>query len=191
MKNFLVSIICLVVVGFCGTNLSFACGCGCGDKCSCGCPKQCECPPPSACDKPPVTKEDFAKFAAKGQERLNAELGLTKVQQEQAKAIFDAKFKAMGPVFSEIRAKKQALSELEKTSFNPLKARERKEQKSELKTQLAALKERRRELSAKFDADFEAVLSDAQKTKWAQMKAERKEKHHHHRPHCDSCGCQI
>lgn len=198
MKKVLgILVVAIMAIGFLGVNLTQACGCKCNcgcqstsqQKCTCGCHQGSTVN--SGC---PCSKEDFAKAVEKRRAYLNTELGLTKVQQDKAKIIFDSKMKDLGPVISEIKAKKQALKEFKNTPFELTKIKTKKEQKALLKADLKTLKEKRKAITDKYDKEFEAVLTDAQKTKWTEIKKAhcKMHKHRHHKKHfgCPKCGCE-
>jgi len=179
---------------FLGANVAQACDSGC----RCGCHRehkqheasQCKC----GCN---LSKEDFAKVLAEKEAALNAELGLSKAQQEKAKVIFAAKRSALLPVITELKAKKQALAEVENSSFQITKIKAKRAQKKALKNEISALKEKRKAIFEKFSADFEATLTEAQKVKWNEIKAkhsaEHGKRHHKHlRGHfAEPHGCSF
>ena len=182
---------------FMGSNLAHSCGCGCKcdgqnapkQQCSCGCHK----PPQGGRPACPMPKEEFAKILAEKQAGLSADLGLSKPQQDNMKVIFDAKAKALEPVITEIMAKKQALREIEQSRFELTKIKAKKQQKAALEGELSALKDKRKAISDKYHQDFEAILTDAQKVKWTEIKQQHQSKlrahKHGHRMHRPSCGC--
>lgn len=186
MKKIILSIF---VLGALSAPALAVCPCSATPKTPvCGCQRPV---PACGCHKPfsQMTPEDVVKMMRDRQAFLESQLGLSAEQKAKTKVIFEKKINELMPVMAELKAKKAELMILSEQCLVSVD----KNKKQALEEAVLTLKETKQSIMEKYNKEFEAVLTEEQRTEFKQMKAQKRDRHHKMKgfPDCQGGGCRL
>ncbi|MDD3419248.1 MAG: Spy/CpxP family protein refolding chaperone [Candidatus Gastranaerophilales bacterium] len=186
MKKIILSIF---VLGVLSVPAMAVCPCSDAPKAPvCGCKRPA---PVCGCHKPfsQMTPDDFVKMMRDRQAFLESQLGLTAEQKAKTKVIFEKKINELTPVMTELKAKKAELRILSEQCLLTVD----KNKKQALEEAVLTLKETKQSIMEKYNKEFEAVLTEEQRTEFKEMKAQKRDRHHKMKgfADCQGGGCRL